>query len=115
MPSRELDTPEADAKPVDTQEDARQARTLHTSAAASVADMAAAGVVIATGAARLSCLGVPEPMVRDDLLTGRLKRLDLSEWSGGFYLFHAIYRTDTPPRPAAAWIIGHFSQQAACS
>jgi DNA-binding transcriptional LysR family regulator len=58
---------------------------------------------------------MPEPMVRDDLLAGRLKRLDLSEWSGGFYPFHAIYRTDTPPRPAAAWIIGHFSQQAACS
>ena len=45
---------------------------------------------------------MPEPMVRDDLSTGRLKRLDLSEWSGGFYAFHAIYRTDTPPGPAAA-------------
>ncbi len=51
MPSRVEDTPEAGAKPVDTEEDARQARTLHTSAAASLAGMAAAGVVIATGGA----------------------------------------------------------------
>ena len=56
---------------------------------------------------------MPEPMVHDDLAAGRLKHLDLSEWSGGFYAFHAIYRTDTPPGPAAAWIIRHFSQQAA--
>ena len=56
---------------------------------------------------------MPEPMVRDDLSAGRLKRLSLSEWSGGFYAFHAIYRTDTPPGPAAAWMIRHFSQQAA--
>jgi len=44
-------TPESGAKPVDTEEDARQARTLHTSGAASVAALAAAGVVIATGGA----------------------------------------------------------------
>ncbi len=55
---------------------------------------------------------MPEPMVRDDLAAGRLNRLDLSEWSGGFYAFHAIYRTDTPPGPAAAWMIRHFSEQA---
>ena len=51
--------------------------------------------------------------VRDDLAAGRLKRLDLSEWTGGFYAFHAIYRTDTPPGPAAAWLIRHFARQAA--
>jgi len=51
MPSGVEDTPEAGAKPVDTEEDARQARTLHTSAAASLAGMAAAGVVVATGGA----------------------------------------------------------------
>jgi hypothetical protein len=50
-PSAAQDTPEAGAKPVDTEEDARQARTLHTSGAASLAGMAAAGVVIATGGA----------------------------------------------------------------
>jgi len=44
-------TPETGAKPVDTEEDARQARTLHTSGAAASAGLAAAGVVIATGGA----------------------------------------------------------------
>jgi len=44
-------TPEGSARPVDTEEDARQARTLHTSGAAAVAGMAAAGIVIATGGA----------------------------------------------------------------
>lgn len=56
---------------------------------------------------------MPEPMVQDDLAAGRLKRLDLPEWLGGFYALHAIHRTDTPPGPAAAWLIRHFSQQAA--
>lgn len=50
-PLPEENTPEGGAKPVDTEEDARQARTLHTSGAASLAGMAAAGVVIATGGA----------------------------------------------------------------
>ena len=50
-PSLAEDTPEAGAKPVDSEDDARQARTLHTSGAASLAGMAAAGVVIATGGA----------------------------------------------------------------
>jgi DNA-binding transcriptional LysR family regulator len=54
---------------------------------------------------------MPEPMVHDDLAAGRLNRLELSEWSGGFYAFHAIHRTDTPPGPAAAWMIRHFAQQ----
>lgn len=44
-------TPESGAKEVDTEEDARQARTLHTSGAAAAVGMAAAGVIIATGGA----------------------------------------------------------------
>jgi len=44
-------TPETGAKPVDTDEDARQARTLHTSGAAAAVGMAAAGIVVATGGA----------------------------------------------------------------
>ena len=40
---------------------------------------------------------MPEPMVRGDLVAGRLRRLDLPEQSGGFYALHAIHRTDTPP------------------
>ena len=54
---------------------------------------------------------MPEPMVRDDLAAGRLRPLNLPEQTGGFYALHAIHRTDTPPRPAAAWLIHRFSQQ----
>ena len=54
---------------------------------------------------------MPEPMVHDDLAAGRLKWLDLPEWLGGFYALHAIHRTDTPPGPAAGWLIRHFSRQ----
>ncbi len=56
---------------------------------------------------------MPEPMVRDDIAAGRLKRLRLPEWSSGFYTLHAIHRTDTPPGPAAAWMIKRFGEQAA--
>ncbi len=44
-------TPETAARPADTEEDARQARTVHTSTGAAVAAMAAAGVMLATGGA----------------------------------------------------------------
>src|SRR5215469_13550407 len=47
----DLSLPEAGAKPVDTDEDARQARTLSTSSAAAAAGLAAAGAVIASGGA----------------------------------------------------------------
>jgi hypothetical protein len=51
LPPKEFATPEAGAKPAATEEDARQARTLQTSAAAAIAAMAAGGAVIATGGA----------------------------------------------------------------
>jgi DNA-binding transcriptional LysR family regulator len=73
-----------------------------------LADLGAKHALLLAG---IGWRNMPEPMIRDDLAAGRLKRLDLSEWSGGFYAFHAIYRADTPPGPAAGWIIRHFSQQ----
>jgi hypothetical protein len=51
LPPEEFVTPEAGAKQADTEEDARQTRTLQTSAAAAIAAMAAGGAVIATGGA----------------------------------------------------------------
>lgn len=59
---------------------------------------------------------MPEPMVRDDLVSGRLVCLDLPDCAGGDYLFDVIYRTDTPPGPAARWLIERFKEQvgAAC-
>ncbi len=49
-PSRRS-TPESGALPADTEGDARQARTLHTSTAAAVAALAGAGITVATGGA----------------------------------------------------------------
>jgi hypothetical protein len=51
LPEPTPSTPEAGARPVDTEPDARQARTLHVSAAAAAVALAAAGVVIAGGGA----------------------------------------------------------------
>jgi hypothetical protein len=42
-------TPDRGAKPADTEQDARQARTLHVSGAAAVGALAAGAVVIASG------------------------------------------------------------------
>lgn len=55
---------------------------------------------------------MPEPMVRDDMANGRLVLLDLPDCAGGDYLFDVIYRTDTPPGPAAQWLIERFREQA---
>jgi hypothetical protein len=43
--------PDSGARPADTEEDAHQARTLHTSGAAAAASLAAAGITIGTGGA----------------------------------------------------------------
>jgi DNA-binding transcriptional LysR family regulator len=55
---------------------------------------------------------MPEPIVRDDLASGRLVRLDLPEVRNGSYPLQAIYRTDSPPGPAASWMIQRFVSQA---
>lgn len=54
---------------------------------------------------------MPEPMVRDDLKAGRLVQLRLPEWRSGTYELYAIYRTDSPPGPAASWMIQRFQAQ----
>lgn len=54
---------------------------------------------------------MPWPMVADDLKAGRLVNLDIAEAPRGDYRFAAIYRTDTPPGPAAAWLIERFRSQ----
>ena len=54
---------------------------------------------------------MPEPAVRDDLASARLVRLDLPEVRGGFYPLQAIHRTQSPPGPAAAWMIERFVSQ----
>ena len=55
---------------------------------------------------------MPEPNIHEDLASGRLVRLELPEAKSGVYAFQAMYRTDTPPGPAAAWLIQRFADQA---
>ncbi|HEX8821761.1 MAG TPA: LysR family transcriptional regulator [Archangium sp.] len=54
---------------------------------------------------------MPVPMVREDLESGRLVHLDMPDCKGGTYSFDAIHRTDTPPGPAASWLISRFQGQ----
>lgn len=56
-------TPESGALEADTDDDARQARTLHTSTAAAVAALAGAGITVATG-------GAAAPAVAAALIAG---------------------------------------------
>jgi DNA-binding transcriptional LysR family regulator len=56
--------------------------------------------------------GMPEPLVRADLAAGRLVALDLPELGPVDYRMDAIWRTDTPPGPAASWLIARFAGQA---
>src|SRR5258707_1326424 len=49
--------------------------------------------------------GMPEPIVRADIESGRLVRLNLPDWRGGEYNMQAIHKIDTPPGPAGRWLI----------
>jgi DNA-binding transcriptional LysR family regulator len=55
---------------------------------------------------------MPEPMIAPDLAAGRLVQLQMPDSIGGDYIMDAIYRADTPPGPAGAWLIERFRQQA---
>lgn len=51
---------------------------------------------------------MPLPLVEADLAAGTLVRLGLPEGPGGIYRFAAIWRRDTPPGPAGAWLLDAF-------
>jgi hypothetical protein len=75
-PPEEFATPEAGARPADTEEDARQARTLQTSAAAAIAAMAAGGAVIATGGAVAPAIAAAGTLVLSVRTPNEAKRGD---------------------------------------
>jgi len=54
---------------------------------------------------------LPGAMVDDDIATGVLVQLDLQELPPFDYPLEAVYRTDTPPGPAATWLIERFRGQ----
>jgi DNA-binding transcriptional LysR family regulator len=52
--------------------------------------------------------GMPEPMVRADIESRRLVRLDLPDWRGGEYVMQVAHKIETPPGPAGRWLIERF-------
>jgi DNA-binding transcriptional LysR family regulator len=48
---------------------------------------------------------MPKPMVNEDLKRGRLVELNVEMPSEPVYPFHTVYRNDTPPGPAASWLM----------
>ena len=51
---------------------------------------------------------MPLPMIEDDLTAGVLVRLPMPDHPGGTYRFAGIWRRDTPPGPAASWLLDRF-------
>jgi DNA-binding transcriptional LysR family regulator len=49
--------------------------------------------------------GLPEPMVRADIESGKLVRLSLIDWRGGEYFMKVVHQADSPPGPAGRWLI----------
>ena len=51
---------------------------------------------------------MPLPLIQPDLVAGTLKRLSMPEHPGGIYRFAGVWRRDTPPGPAASWLLDRF-------
>ncbi len=52
---------------------------------------------------------MPLAMVEADLASGALTRLAMPDHPGGLISLSAIYRRDTPPGPAASWLLAQFA------
>lgn len=52
---------------------------------------------------------MPEPLVRDDLATGRLLRLQLAEQAETRFPLYLIQRADSPPGEAGRWLMQQFA------
>ena len=53
---------------------------------------------------------MPEEMVREDIAAGRLARLAITAWDNAIYRLQAIHRAETPPGPAASWLLGKLKE-----
>lgn len=51
---------------------------------------------------------MPLPMIEPDLMAGTLVRLAMPDHTGGTYRFAGIWRRDSPPGPAASWLLQQF-------
>lgn len=54
---------------------------------------------------------MPEAMVREDLASGRLVRLNLGDGNIMNYPLHMLHRADAEPGPAGLWLMARFSEQ----
>ena len=73
-----------------------------------LADLGAKHALLLAG---LGWGNMPAPMVAEDLRAGRLVRLALAAGAAARYPFYAIYRTETPPGPATAWLLQRLRDQ----
>jgi len=67
-----------------------------------LADLGAKHALLLAG---LGWGNMPKPMVSDDLKRGRLVKLDIETPGDTAYPLHTVYRSDTPPGPAATWLM----------
>ena len=58
--------------------------------------------------------GLPRWLIADDLASGRLVELDLEVFREVRSPLFAMHRTDSSPKPAAAWLIDQFKRQLGC-
>jgi DNA-binding transcriptional LysR family regulator len=73
-----------------------------------IADLGSKHILLKAG---IGWGNMPIPMIKEDLASGRLVHLDMPDNNAGDYGFDAIYRIDTPPGPAANWLINRFERQ----
>lgn len=55
--------------------------------------------------------GLPASLVRNDLMNGELRALDLDSYEQGEYPLYAMRKTDRPAGPAAKWLINAFQER----
>jgi DNA-binding transcriptional LysR family regulator len=55
--------------------------------------------------------GLPASLVRNDIITGDLKVLELDAYEGGEYPLYALRKADTPAGPAAKWLMDAFQHR----
>jgi DNA-binding transcriptional LysR family regulator len=72
-----------------------------------LADLGAKHALLLAG---LGWGNMPKPMVSDDIKRGRLVRLAIESEGELVYRFHSLYRGDTPPGPAASWLMERLAQ-----
>lgn len=58
--------------------------------------------------------GLPRWLIADDLASGRLVELDLEVFREARSPLFAMHRSDSSPKPAAAWLIDQFKRQLGC-